>query len=157
MDVTPTDGLGAVGVAAMSESAWADLGGEKRVCGVPRLAGRRNPALGGSGGQDGKRQAPTPIPRWMGDHTCSPNWCGGKGGWDIDLRVTTCDLQFRMSCAQRRCGADRRTRERGCQVGLGYRQWMNGWLEKWKDERDGGCEDVRERSGRGAPVLFCFC
>ena len=56
MGVTPNDGLGAVGVAAMSASARAGLGGEKRVCGVPRSAGRRNPALGWSGEQDGKRQ-----------------------------------------------------------------------------------------------------
>ena len=60
MDVTPADGLGAVGVAAMSASARAGLGWVKRVCVVPRLAGRRNPALGGSGGQDVQRQG------WVG-------------------------------------------------------------------------------------------
>ena len=44
MDANPDCLSGAVGFVAMSASARAGLGRGKRVCGVPRLAGRRNPA-----------------------------------------------------------------------------------------------------------------
>ena len=57
----------------MSASARAGPWWEKRVCGVPRLAGRRNPALGGSGEQDVERYG------WVGLLGARMRRCGADG------------------------------------------------------------------------------